>query len=421
MARIQTESILISGREKSKALHKKALELFPGGVNSPVRAFVNLAIDPLFAASAFGDQLFDADNLSYIDFCMSFGALILGHAHPSVTAAIARQAGLGSSFCATTEYEVALGEQICTHMPSIEKMRFVSSGTEATMTAIRLARAFTGRKKIIKFNGHYHGHSDSLLVQAGSGVAHLPAATSSGVPQEAIAQTVSLPFNDIEAVRAQSEAAAVIVEPVCGNYGVLLPEPHFLKALCEETKKMGALLIFDEVITGFRLGLKGAQGLYGIVADLTCLGKIIGGGVPAAAVGGRGDIMDLLAPLGPVYQAGTLSGNPLAMAAGAVVMQEIAQEGFYEMLQRKTDLFCAPIEALIQKRALPLSLPRIASMLSLNFSDPKMFGKFFRFLFEQGIYIPPSPYESWFISAAHTNTHLEYVQEKIIAFLNDYY
>ncbi len=423
-------------RSKSLAIHQKACEVIPGGVSSPVRAFPNLGLAPLIVSHGEGDTIWDVDGNSYIDFCQSWGALILGHAHKKVVQAAIEQVEKGSSFGITTAMEEELASLIAKHMPSIEKIRFVSSGTEATMSAVRLARGFTGRSLILKFNGNYHGHSDSLLIQAGSGVTHLtPTSSSLGVPEEFIAHTRSLPYNATDTVRAflQTEGekvAAVLVEPVAGNMGLVQGTPAFLKMLREETQKCGALLIFDEVISGFRVGLNGAEGLYGITPDLCCLGKIIGGGFPAAAFGGQVEIMNHLAPLGKVYQAGTLSGNPVAMCAGIATLLELENPGFYEELERKSQLFAQPIVELIQKRNLAACLHRQGSMFTL-FLGPKkvtcsedlaavdfpLFKEFFTFLFQKGIYIPQSPYETAFISAAHTDEHLAYARDLIIEFL----
>lgn len=432
------ETMMTLEREKSKSLYEQATQLFPGGVNSPVRVFSNLEMTPLVVESARGDLLFDADGNQYIDFCLSFGALILGHAHPTVTKALMEQIERGSSYCTLTEYEIKLALKIVRHFPSMEKIRFVSSGTEATMTAIRLARGYTGKKKIVKFNGNYHGHSDQLLVQAGSGVTLLPQATSKGVPQEVIEHTISLPYNDSAALKKlfqeQRDIAAVILEPICGNSGVILSTQEFMETVREETRKQGAVLIMDEIITGFRVGLNGAQALYGIEPDMTCLGKIIGGGFPVAAFGGKKEIMNLLAPLGAVYQAGTLSGNPVAMVAGEAVLSEIEQKGFYEQLQSKADLLTLPIQQMIQQRELPVCLQKAGSMFSLFFGchqvsckedlvalDQRAFKDFFHYLFERGVYIPPSHYEAWFMSSSHTDAHLEQVKEHILDFLNQYY
>lgn len=429
---------MLSRREKSKSIHDTALQIFPGGVNSPVRAFTSLGIMPLVTHEARDDLLYDADGNSYIDYCMSFGALILGHAHPKITEALIHQIQRGSSYCTLTEYELSLGLKIIQHFPSIEKLRFVCSGTEATMTAIRLARGYTGKNTIIKFNGNYHGHSDLLLVQAGSGVSTLPKATSKGVPLEVIQHTISLPYNDCAAIKKvfqeNEDIAAVIVEPVCGNTGVIPGSEEFLTTLREETVKRGSVLIFDEVITGFRIGLRGAQDFYGITPDLTCLGKIMGGGFPTAAFGGKKEIMDQLAPLGNVYQAGTLAGNPIAMVAGYATLCEIEKNGFYEELERKTALLAFPIEHYIKEKQIPVCLQRAHSMLSLFFGctrvtcredlaglDHEAFRDFFSYLFERGIYLPPSHYEAWFISGSHTDGHLEKTRDHILDFLKNYY
>jgi glutamate-1-semialdehyde 2,1-aminomutase len=407
----------------------------PGGVNSPVRAFRDLGLSPLIAVRGEGDQIWDVDGHDYIDFCCSWGALILGHAPPGVVRVACEQIARGSSFGIATPYENACAAKIKQHMPSMEKMRFVSSGTEAAMSAIRLARGFTGRARIVKFDGHYHGHSDGLLISAGSGVSHLPQATSLGVLPEHIHYTNSLPFNDIEAARtflqSHEDIAAVILEPIAGNMGVVPAERDFLMRLREETQKRNILLIFDEVITGFRVGLHGAQGLFGITPDLTILGKIIGGGFSASAFGGRKEIMDLLSPLGNVYQAGTHSGNPVAMCAGLETLLTIEQESFYSDLHEKTEDFLAPIRHVIAQHALPISLQSAGSMFTLFFGVEKVrsrsdltqldtfrFRQFFQALFEAGIYFSPSPYEAHFLSSSHTPDHLKCVQETVLAFLN---
>lgn len=407
--------------------------MIPGGVNSPVRACRSVGIEPLIVVSGREDTVVDADGYTYIDYCGSWGAAILGHVPPRVVEAAVRQIEMGSSFGIATPIEEELAAKIVSLIPSIEKIRFISSGTEATMTAIRLARGYTGRSKIVKFSGCYHGHSDALLTQAGSGVAFLnPQATSRGVTPGAIADTITLPFNDEKKIAALfadagHEIAAVILEPIPANMGVILPEPQFLARLREETERTGALLIFDEVISGFRVGLQGAQGLYGICPDLTCFGKVIGGGFPVAAVGGRKEIMDCLAPLGQVYQAGTLSGNPVAMSAGLATLNEIEEGGFYERLHAKTDRLIKPIEEAILKKNLNACVQRVGSMFTiffglrqalcredLAFADPDRFARFFRALFERGIYIPPLQQEAWFVSAAHTNEHLDFTAQAVI-------
>jgi len=345
-------------RQKSEVIFQKSCLVIPGGVNSPVRSFTHLKMNPLIAESGKGSKLVDVDGNVYIDFCCSWGALILGHTHPQVVKGVTEQIGNGFSFGVSTAIEETIATKIVGLWPSIEKIRFVNSGTEATMTAMRLARGFTERTKIIKFTGHYHGHSDALLIQAGSGVASLnPLATSKGVNANTIADTICLPFNDFQAVRSffrtsplVSQVAAVIMEGVAGNMGVVPPESGFLEMVREETMRVGALLILDEVITGFRLGLTGAQGLYGIEPDLTCLGKIVGGGFPVAAVGGRKEIMDCLAPIGGVYQAGTLSGNPVAMRAGLETLSLLEQIVVYSALGKKSIRTIHPIEEALRKK-----------------------------------------------------------------------
>ncbi|MFI5334768.1 MAG: glutamate-1-semialdehyde 2,1-aminomutase [Chlamydiales bacterium] len=421
-------------RTKSEALFARACQVLPGGVNSPVRAFVGLGVPPLVVAKGKGAKIWDLDGNSYIDYCGSWGALILGHANPAVVRATTQQIKLGSSFGITTAVEEALARRVIGHLPSIEKIRFVSSGTEATMSALRLARAYTGKNLIVKFEGNYHGHADGLLTGAGSGVLHiLP--SSPGIPIEMVQSTRTLPFNEVELVRSflrKNEVAAVILEPVAGNMGVVPAAQKFLEMLRVETKKMGALLIFDEVITGFRVGLQGAQGYFGIEPDLTCLGKIVGGGFPAAAFGGKREIMDLLAPQGQVYQAGTLSGNPVAMRAGEAALIEIEKPGFYKALEEKTRLLTDPISHLIQKRKMKAHLAQIGSMFSLFFGvmdvqskddlknlDHARFNRFFSYLLERGVYLSPSPYETCFVSSAHTEADLLYTQKQIIQFLQE--
>lgn len=431
--------MMVSDREKSKRVYADSCQVIPGGVNSPVRAFPGLDMTPLIVERGFEDMLIDADGKPYIDYCMSWGALILGHAHPTILAAAVRRMELGSSFGAITPVEEQLARKIISYMPWIEKLRFVSSGTEATMSALRLARGCTGKNKIIKFAGNFHGHSDGLLVQAGSGVSYLnPQATSKGVSAEMVRSTIVLPYNDVDALKTlfkiEPDIAGVIFEPVSGNMGVIPASRAFFTALREETTKAGALLIADEVITGFRVGLHGAQSLYGIEADLTCLGKIIGGGFPAAAFGGRSQFMDELAPLGEVYQGGTLSGNPVAMAAGLAALNEIGQNRFYEEFLEKTNSLLDPIRAAIQERDLPVCINQVGSMFTLFLGprkvsckedltalDHELFKQFFTYLFERGVYIPPSAYEAWFISSAHTEEHLTATRDLILEFFHAAY
>jgi len=400
-------------RSLSQKVYADACGVIPGGVNSPVRAFPGLNMTPLIAERGEGDTVWDVDGNAYIDYCGSWGALILGHAHPSVVAAAVSQVENGSTFGMATPFEHALAAEIVRHLPSIEKIRFVSSGTEATMSAVRLARGFTGKSVVIKFDGNYHGHSDGFLIRAGSGVTLLGAASSQGVPEDLVKNTVSLPYNNIDSVRTflrtQDNIAAVIVEPVAGNMGVVIPSKAFLEMLREETSKIGAVLIFDEVITGFRLGLGGAQDYFGIVPDLTCLGKIIGGGFPAAAFGGPCEIMDYLAPQGPVYQAGTLSGNPVAMCAGLATLHEVQKPGFYAELERKTKIITEPVSKVAQ-------VITLGSMFTLF---PPHYKNLFLQLFERGIYFPPLQYEACFVSSAHTEAHLEATRDALLEIFNN--
>ncbi len=354
----------------NKSTHEQFCEVIPGGVNSPVRSFKGLGIPPMVVDRGFQDTIADCHGNEYIDFCCSWGALIHGHAHPDINRAAINRVSKGSTFGITTAIEEKIARKITRLVPSIDKIRFVSTGTEATMSAIRLARGFTGRNKIVKFTGNYHGHADFLLVRAGSGVIGLTSTSSSaGIPDPIIQHTLCLPYNDIAAFNNldKNDIAAVIVEPIAANMGVVPASQEFLDALRSETKKIGALLIFDEVITGFRVGLNGAQGLYNITPDLTCFGKIIGGGFPAAAFGGRRDIMDYLAPLGPVYQAGTLSGNPVAMEAGYQALSLLETPGFYQELERKTNSLTHPVQEEIKKRNLNMCLQQKGSLFTLFF------------------------------------------------------
>ncbi len=403
---------------------EKAKRFLPAGVNSPVRAFRAVGGEPFFVVRGLGARVFDSQGRQYLDYICSWGALILGHSDPRIGSVLRDQLERGTSYGLLNPWEVELAEKLVKHVPSLEMVRLLNSGTEATMTAIRLSRAFTGRKRFIKFEGCYHGHSDGLLVQAGSGALTYGVPSSGGVPEEYASLTLVAPYNDLDLVEAlfkkyPGEIASVIVEPVCGNMGVVFPREGFLQGLRELCTKNGALLIFDEVITGFRLSLSGAQGLYGVMPDLTCLGKIIGGGLPVGAVGGRREIMNLLAPEGPVYQAGTLAGNPLAVRAGLETIRILEEERPYEELERKGKFLAQRISEVFREKGIPVRVNQIGSMLSLFFtenevfdlesakrSDALLFGRFFHGLLKRGILIPPSQFESWFISTAHTENDL---------------
>ncbi|MHB8527166.1 MAG: glutamate-1-semialdehyde 2,1-aminomutase [Candidatus Acidiferrales bacterium] len=403
----------------------RAFKSLVGGVNSPVRALQSVGGAPLIVERASGAHLWDADGREYVDFIGSWGALILGHAHPAIVAAIQEQAARGTSYGMTTELEVDLAERIKRAIPSIEKIRFVSSGTEATMSAARLARGFTKRDFILKFEGCYHGHADSFLSEAGSGLATLGIASSPGVPAAFAALTLNAPYNDLAAVEKlfaahPSKIAAVIVEPVAANMGVVPPAPGFLEGLREITRRTGALLIFDEVITGFRLCYGGAQSLYKIEPDLTALGKIIGGGLPVAAYGGRAEIMNHVAPLGSVYQAGTLSGNPLAMRAGIEALKQLESPGFYEGLTKKAEKFVDALRRAVRESGIAAQVNSSGSLATLFFSgapvrnyadakksDTSRFAAFFRAMLQRGILLAPSQFEALFISAAHTEADLD--------------
>jgi glutamate-1-semialdehyde 2,1-aminomutase len=407
--------------EQSRRLQKRAEQFIPGGVNSPVRAFRAVGGDPLYVVRGQGSHLWDADGNQYVDYIGSWGPLILGHAPPTVVEAVIAAARDGTSFGASTPAEADLAELVISAFPHIEKVRFVSSGTEATMSAIRLARAFTKRKYIVKFEGCYHGHADALLVKAGSGVATLGIPGSAGVPEEFTQFTLALPFNDAGAIEQAFEQfkhqiACVIVEPVVGNMGCVPPAPGYLEALREIASRDQSLLIFDEVMTGFRLAFGGAQEVYGIRPDLTTMGKIIGGGLPVGGYGGPGEIMDMVAPLGPVYQAGTLSGNPLAMAAGYATLHYLREhKNIYSRLDKLAREVVSGVAAAAQGAGVTMCHNRVGSMFTWFFakgpvtdwtsaakSDTEAFGRFFRTMLENGIYLPPSQFEAAFLSAAHT-------------------
>ena len=409
----------------SHTLYQEAQQLLPGGVNSPVRAFRGVGGEPIFIDSARGPYLFDVDGNRYLDYVQSWGPMILGHAHASVVEAVIQASKRGFSFGAPTEAESELAKLVIESVPSIEMVRFVNSGTEATMSALRLARACTGRHKIIKFSGCYHGHADMLLVQAGSGVATMGLPDSPGVPPEATGNTLIAPYNDIEAVETlfdtyPTEIAAVIVEPVAANMGLVLPQPGFLEQLRSLTKAYGALLIFDEVMTGFRVALGGMQERVSITPDLTCLGKIIGGGLPVGAYGGRREIMEQVAPLGAMYQAGTLSGNPLAMAAGIATLTEMRKPGQYEELERKSQMLGNGLERVKNETGVELQFARIGAMFCLYFtrqpvtdyasaksSDTASYAQYFWNMLARGIYLPPSQFEACFISLALDDEMIE--------------
>lgn len=406
--------------DRSVELFAKAKELIPGGVNSPVRAFKSVGGNPVFIQRGAGSRMWDVDGNSYVDFVCSWGPLILGHAHPQISAAVKSALDNGATFGASTEAEITLAQMIVDAVLSVDMVRLVSSGTEAVMSAIRLARGFTGRNKIVKFEGCYHGHSDSLLAKAGSGIATLGIPDSAGVPANLTADTITLAYNDLDSVRealdAQgAEIACVILEPIAGNMGVVPPKSGFLEGLREITQRHGVLLIFDEVISGFRVSYGGAQELYGVTPDLTTLGKIIGGGLPMGAYGGRRDVMEFVAPVGPVYQAGTLSGNPLAVAAGIETLKLLRREGFYAELDRKGAALADGLSKAAADAGVATCLNRVGSMMTSFFTDTDVtdyasaktsdvakYARFFSGMLERGYYFAPSQFEAAFVSDAHS-------------------
>jgi glutamate-1-semialdehyde 2,1-aminomutase len=412
-------------RKKSIGLYHRALEVIPGGVNSPVRAFKAIGVPPSFIERAKGSKIFDVDGNEYIDYVGSWGPMILGHAHPKIVAALKRVISKGTSYGAPTALEVELASKVKKAFPSMELVRMVSSGTEAVMSAIRVARGYTGRTKIIKFEGCYHGHGDSLLVKAGSGATTFGIPDSLGIPEDLAKHTLTAIYNDLGSVKTlviqhPDQIACIIVEPIVGNMGVVLPERGFLEGLRKICDEKGILLIFDEVITGFRAAYGGAQEIYKIKADMTCLGKIIGGGLPVGAYGGKKAIMDKVSPLGGVYQAGTLSGNPLAMTAGITTLGLLKSKKTYQDLEKKTFYLTENISECADERGLPFSINRSTGMFTLFFtegpvkdyrtaklSDTKRFSQFFVEMMEQGIYLPPSQFEAWFISLVHTQKDLD--------------
>lgn len=426
----QSPSPAANSRPRSSELFARAKQHIPGGVNSPVRAFKGVGGDPVFFQSASGSRLRDVDGNSYIDYVGSWGPMILGHAHPQVLAAVTEAAQNGCSFGAPTEREVRFAELLCRRVPSMDKVRMVSSGTEATMSALRVARGFTGRAKIVKSDGAYHGHADSLLVAAGSGAATLGLPGTAGVTEGATRDTLTVPWNDFAAIdrvfaehrtaSGQSEIAAVIIEPVCGNMGCVPPLPGYLEHLRSLTEQNGTVFIFDEVMTGFRLARGGAQQRFAIRPDLTCLGKIVGGGLPAAAYGGRADIMDKIAPVGPVYQAGTLSGNPLAVAAGHTMLELLDDPSIYDRLELVSTHLCSELRRLCLAQNIPAVINQVGSMFTLFFTDQPVrsyddakrsdtgrFARFFHGMLARGVYLPPSQFEAAFLSAAHSDEDIE--------------
>ncbi|GBG08763.1 aspartate aminotransferase family protein [Paenibacillus agaridevorans] len=409
---------------KSAEAFARAKKVIPGGVNSPVRAFKSVGLTPVYMERGAGSRVYDIDGNSYIDYVASWGPLIMGHAHPEVVEALRKTAEKGTSFGAPTELETLMAELVCERVPSVDVVRMVNSGTEATMSALRLARGYTKRSKIMKFEGSYHGHADSLLIKAGSGVATLGLPDSPGVPEHVASHTITVPYNDIESVKLAfekfgEEIACVIVEPIAGNMGVVPPLPGFLDGLRAITSEYGSLLIFDEVMTGFRVGYSCAQGLYGITPDLTCFGKVIGGGLPVGAYGGRREIMEMIAPSGPIYQAGTLSGNPLAMAAGYTTLKLMTHDK-YELLERQAVKLQLGIERNAAKHGIPITINRVGSMVCpfftektvINYdaaktSDLERFKSYFAAMLDLGVSLPPSQFEGMFVSAVHSDEDIE--------------
>lgn len=419
----------------SQQLFEQAKRVIPGGVNSPVRAFKAVGGTPVFIERAAGAYIYDAEDKRYIDYVLSWGPMILGHSHPDILNAVQEKLSAGLSFGAPTEIETILAAEICDIMPNMDLVRMVNSGTEATMSAIRLARGYTGRDKIIKFEGCYHGHSDSLLIKAGSGALTMGVPSSPGVPAALADHTITLTYNDIEGVKQAfseigEQVACIIVEPVVGNMNCIPPLPGFLQALREQCDAYGSLLIIDEVMTGFRLGLTGAQGYYDIEADITTLGKVIGGGMPVGAFGGKQKIMEQIAPLGPIYQAGTLSGNPIAMAAGLAQMKAIQADGFYPPLFEKTSTLCEGLERVAQAAGIPFTTNHVGSMFGGFFvqddfapgdtisnyqqvmaCNTERFNQFFHGMLDAGVYLAPASYEAGFMSAAHTDSDIQFTLE----------
>ncbi len=416
---------MFKGLSRSEKLFQEAQQYIPGGVNSPVRAFKSVGMNPPFIVRGDGSKLYDEDGNEYIDYVQSWGPLILGHRHPKVVAALQECLEIGTSFGAPTELETELAKLTVELIPSMEMVRMVNSGTEATMSALRLARGYTGRDKIVKFAGNYHGHADYLLIAAGSGALTLGVPTSPGVPRSIAQNTITAPYNDIETVKKifaleGENIAAVILEPVAGNMGCIPPKPGFLEGLREITREYGSLLVFDEVMSGFRAGLNGAQGVYNIDPDLTCLGKVIGGGLPVGAYGGKRKIMEQIAPAGPVYQAGTLSGNPLAMTAGLATLKVLSQPGVFAAIEKKAAKLSEGLQQAAKETGLTATFTRAGTMMSVFFtgrevvdyetassSDLDKFTRYFRIMLEEGIYLAPSQFEAGFMSLAHSDDDIE--------------